>query len=160
MDVSGPGPVPNPLARLEARVRWLTALSSFLTLGFVALLIWQFAPRPKVVEAHSFVLRDESWRRRGELGLREDGSPLLRLNDASGKARLMIYARDDGQAGMRLLDGETVSRARFGLEPDGKPILLLAGADGRSRVLIAPLGEGYSGMELHSPDRKLVWKAP
>ena len=151
----------DPLARLEARVRWLTALASFLTLGLLALAAWQFAPRPKVIEANAFVLRDHQWQRRGELGLREDGSPMLRLNNAAGRERVMIFARDNGQAVVRLSDSKDVYRARLALDDQGgQPFLLMAGPDGHSMVAIGPTGGAYSGLALFDDQGKTLWSAP
>jgi hypothetical protein len=160
MNAAGPNPLSDPFARLEARVRWLTALCSFLTLGLVALVLWQFAPRPKVVEANTFVLRDHQWRRRGELGLREDGSPILRLNSPAGRARLVLFARDDGQTVIRMFDAQNVGRALLALDQKGQPYVLLAGTDGRSRVALGPAGGAYAGLTLYGDDRKEIWSAP
>jgi hypothetical protein len=160
MNAPGPTAPSEPLARLEARVRWLTALCSFLTLGLVALAAWQFAPRPKVVEANAFVLRDAQWHRRGELALREDGSPMLRLNNAAGRERLMMFARERGEVVIRLSDSEDVYRARLALEEGGQPRLLLAGPDGQTRASLAPVGGAYSGLALYGEDHKAIWTAP
>ena len=151
----------DPLARLEARVRWLTTLCSFLTLGLVALAAWQFAPRAKVVEANAFVLRDHDWNRRGELGLREDGSPMLRLNNAAGRERIMLFARENGQAVLRFSDKSEEYRARFALEEDsGNPYLMMAGPDGHSRVTLGPVGTGHSGVNVFDDQGKTLWAAP
>lgn len=143
MNAPGPTALPDPVARLEARVRWLTALCSFLTLGLLALAAWQFAPRPRVVEANAFVLRDAQWRRRAELGLREDGSPMLRLNSAAGRERLMLFARESGEAVIRLTDTRDVFRARLALDAQGEPLLQLLGPDGRTRAALDPSGLHY-----------------
>src|SRR5262245_48782254 len=102
--MNAPGPIhpSDPLARLEARVRWLTAMCAFLTLGLLAVMAWQFAPRPKRLEANAFVLRDAQWRRVGEFGLREDGSPMFRLNNVDGRERVMISVRESGKTVLRL----------------------------------------------------------
>jgi hypothetical protein len=136
MNVSGPAPT-DPLARLEARVRWLTALCSFLTLAMLALVVWQFMPRPKVVEANAFVLRDRQWRRRGEFIVREDGSPLLRLNNAQGRERIMLSARGEGRTELRFSDAHEAFRMRLELNPEGTPRLLMSAADG-TEVWAAP----------------------
>lgn len=160
MNASGPTAPSEPIARLEARVRWLTALCSFLTLGLLALAAWQFAPRPRVVEANAFVLRDSQWRRRGELATRQDGSPMLRLNSVAGRERLMLFARESGEVVIRLSDSKDVYRARLALEQDGQPRLLLAGPDGRTRASVAPVGGAYSGLALYGEDHKEIWSAP
>jgi hypothetical protein len=151
----------DSLARLEARVRWLTALCTFLTLALVALAAWQFAPRPKVVEANAFILRDREWRPRGELGFRDDGAPMLRLNNAAGRERVMLFARENGQAMLRLTDAKDVYRARLALDDQGgQPFLLMAGPDGRSRVAIGPAGGAYAGFTLFDDQGKARWSAP
>jgi hypothetical protein len=136
MNVSGPAPA-DPLSRLEARVRWLTAMCAFLTLALLALTVWQFIPRPKVIEANAFVLRDQQWVRRGEMVVRRDGSPLLRLNNAQGRERIMLSARDDGRAELRLSDGRGVFRVRLELDAQSAPRLLMSAEDG-SAVWTAP----------------------
>jgi hypothetical protein len=159
MNASESAPSVEPLALLEARVRWLTALCAFLTLGLLALVAWQFTPRPKVIEANAFVLRDHQWKRRGELGLREDGSPMLRLNGVTGQERLMISARDDGRGTIRLTDPAGVFRLRLALDPQGRPFIALAGPDGRPRVAIAA-GEGSTTAALFDDAGKKIWSAP
>jgi hypothetical protein len=159
MNASGAGPS-DALARLEARVRWLTALCSFLTLGLLAVAGWQFAPRPKVFEGHAFILRDGEWRRRGEIGLREDGSPMIRLNNVAGRERVMISAREGGPTEIRLTDDHDVFRARLELDSKGSPVLLMSGADGATRVALGPVGAPYGGVKLMGSDEKPVWSAP
>jgi hypothetical protein len=159
MNAPEPAPAPEPLAHLEARVRWLTALCAFLTLGLLALVAWQFTPRPKVIEANAFVLRDHQWRRRGELGLREDGSPMLRLNGVTGQERMMISARDDGRGTIRLTDAAGVFRLRLAVDQQGRPFIALAGPDGRPRVAIAA-GEGNSTAALFDDAGRKLWSAP
>jgi hypothetical protein len=149
----------EPLARLEARMRWLTALCAFLTVGLLTLVAWQFTPRPKVIEANAFVLRDHQWKRRGELGLREDGSPMLRLNGVTGQERLMISARDDGRGTIRLTDPSGVFRLRLALDAQGQPFIALAGPDGRPRVAIAA-GTGNSTAALFDDAGRKLWSVP
>ncbi|HET9325975.1 MAG TPA: hypothetical protein VFQ05_04315 [Candidatus Eisenbacteria bacterium] len=136
MNVTQPA-ADEPLARLEARVRWLTALCAFLTLGLLSVAAWQFAPRPKVVEAHAFVLRDQQWRRRGEFSVREDGSPILRLNSAKGRERVVLSVREGGRTMVRLTDSQDVFRARLELDAQGAPLLSMSDARGKA-VWAAP----------------------
>ncbi len=159
MNASGTSAI-DSLARLEARVRWLTALCFLLTIGLLALVAWQFVPRARVVEANAFVLRDAQWRRRGALALREDGSPMLRLDNAAGRERVMISAREDGRTVIRLTDGHDVFRARFELDRSGHPVMLMSDADGKTRLTLAPLGAPYAGAQLLGSDGKPVWSAP
>lgn len=152
-------PSPDAIARLEARVRWLTALGAFLSVGFVALLAWQFAPRPRELEANKFVLRDALWRRRAELGFRGDGSPSLRLYDEEGRTRVSLYLPDDGAGALRLSDRAGRDRARFGLRPNGSPAMVLADAGGDYGV--AAVSDSGGGPEIAlRQNGKLVWRAP
>ena len=150
----------DPLARLEARVRWLTALCAFLTLGLLSLAVWQFVPRPKVIEAHAFVLRDQQWRRRAELSVRADGSPILRLNSATGRERITLSAREGGRTMLRLSDDHDIFRARLELGAQGSPLLLMSDADGAARVIMAPPGAPDGGMRLIGDQKRLLWTAP
>ena len=123
----------DPIARLESRVRWLTALCAFLSVGFAALLAWQFYPRESVLEANRFVLRDDLWRIRADLGFRGDGAPTLRLFNESGQTRVALALPDDHSGSLRITDREGADRVRIGVKSDGTPLVYLLGEDGRMR---------------------------
>jgi len=156
---STPPVPPDPIARLEARVRWLTALSTFLSIAFLVLLAWEFVPRPQVLEAHEFVLRDAQWQRRAEFGFRDDGSPGIKLFNEQGRTRVALYLPADGAATLKLADPSGVDRARLALRPDGSPALMLGRADGTTSV-IASADEGGRPRIQMNLDGKPVWLAP
>jgi hypothetical protein len=161
MNTSSPAApaAPDAIARLEARVRWLTALGAFLSVGFVALIAWQFAPRPLEIEANRFVLRDGQWRRRAELGFRSDGAPSLGFYDGEGHTRVSLSLPDDGAGAVRLSDRSGRDRARFGLRADGSPLMVLADDDGAASVTAAADSAGRPEIALRQ-NGKMVWRTP
>jgi len=146
------------LARMEARVRWLSALATFLSLGFVGLLVWEFFPRSPVIEARRFVLRDDEWRRRAELGFRDDGSPGIKLFNPDGRTRAAFYLPNDGAGTLRLSDAQGTERMRLGLRADGTPSLALMRDDGRPGVLVSADEAGAPVVRLET-DGRVVWQA-
>lgn len=127
-------PTPDArLATLEHRVARQSALIGALAVGLGIAIAWQIAPR-SAVDASRFMLRDSSGASRGALMLREDGSPVLRLNDAHSRARLYAVVTPDGRPRLRLFDSTGVQRMVMELESDGRPHLRLANTHGSSRV--------------------------
>ncbi|MBI5170270.1 MAG: hypothetical protein HZA61_12350 [Candidatus Eisenbacteria bacterium] len=121
------------LGSLERRIARLTAACAVLAAGLAIAVAWHFVPRP-ALDASRFMLRDSVGTWRGALMLREDGSPVLRLNDERSRARLYGVVTPDGRPRLRLLDSTGVTRTVLELEPSGEPSVRLTGADGRSRV--------------------------
>ena len=146
------------LARLEARVRWLGALTTFLSLGFVGLLVWEFFPRTPVLEGRRFVLRDDEWRRRAELGFRDDGSPALRLLAPNGRTRASFNLSSDGGVGLRFFDGQGGDLVRLVMRADGTPALTLLGTDGKPAVTMNASEDGAPVLRLEK-DGGVVWQA-
>jgi len=146
------------LTRLEARVRWLGALTTFLSLGFVGLLVWEFFPRAPVLEGRRFVLRDEDWRRRAELGFRDDGSPALRLLNPDGRTRASFNLSSDGGGALRLEDSQGTDRVRLGMRADGTPALTLMGENGKPAVTASADEGGVPVLRLEN-DGRVVWRA-
>ena len=147
----------DALARLEARVRWLGALTTFLSLGFVGLLVWEFFPRTPVLEGRRFVLRDDEWRRRAELGFRDDGSPALRLLGPDGRTRASFNLSSDGGGALRLDDTQGTDRVRLSLRADGSPALMLMDEKGRP-VVTASAGEGEAPVLRLESEGRVVWQ--
>lgn len=136
------------LALLERRVARQSALIGALAIGLGIAIAWQIAPRP-ALDASRFMLRDSSGVWRGALMLREDGSPVLRLNDANSRARLYGVVTPDGRPRLRLFDSTGVQRLVMELELDGRPHLRLANGEGSSRVhaWVDSAGTGWSEVE-------------
>jgi hypothetical protein len=148
------------LERLELRVRWLTTVSLMLTLAFAALLAWQLYPRSRPFEAPGFVLLDSHGRRRAELGLRDDGAPILRLNNQDQRARAALFLRNDGSAILRLADGGGVYRAALTVGADGAPELTLGDPGGRAIVRVGLAPDGSGAIALRDSAHHTIWSAP
>lgn len=121
------------ITSLERRVARLAALVAVLAIGLAIAVAWHFVPRP-ALDASRFMLRDSVGTWRGALMLREDGSPVIRLNDERSRARLYGVVTPDGRPRLRLLDSTGVSRTVLELASDGTPSVRLSGADGHSLV--------------------------
>lgn len=50
---------------------------------------------PKVIRAEKFEVVDKNGKVRGELGLRSDGTPILRLYDEDGNPRVGLSPKND-----------------------------------------------------------------
>jgi hypothetical protein len=146
------------MTRLEARVRWLTAQTTFLTLAIAGLLMWEFFPRNAQVEASRFVLRDARWVRRAELGFLDDGSPALKFVHPNGRTRLALQLSPDGAGVLRMNDAQ-VERLRLGLTAAGTPMLALRNSDGLPGVAAAVDASGQPTIRLEEAGRA-VWLAP
>jgi len=132
---------------LERRSMRLSAIAAVLAVGFLLSILTQMLPRP-AVDAQRFMLRDSTGAWRGALMMREDGSPVLRLNDARGKARLYGVVLPDGNARLRFTDSTGVHRAILELQQQSLPQLRLFGADGRLRAQVSVDAEGNPMAEL------------
>ena len=121
---------------LERRLMRLSAIAAVLAVGFVLSLGSQLLPRP-ALDAQRFILRDSVGGWRGALMMREDGSPVVRVNDARGKARLYGVVLPDGNPRLRLTDSSGVHRAILELEQHSLPQLSLYARDGGLRVRVS-----------------------
>jgi hypothetical protein len=151
------------MERVERRSRWLTALAVVVALLCVAILAWQFAPLDSQVEARGFVLRDAKWHVRGELKVRNDGTPVLRLNNRGGQPAAVLTVRDDGAVALRLYDTAEQERAGVRLDEHGTPLFSLTGANGRPRVVLTAEETTEAGEQrIVMRDRlgRMVWSAP
>jgi hypothetical protein len=124
----------EPSARsLERRVERLTAAVAVLATGFALAVVWVLVPRQELTASH-FTLRDANGSRRGALEIRDDGSPIIRLNDVSGRAMLYGAVLPDGSPRFRLADSAGLSRVVLEIHPGGVPHAQLLDANGRTGV--------------------------
>ena len=130
-----PLPESSRLAALESRVLRLSAIAAMLGVGLALLWAWNVAPRP-ALDAERFMLRDSVGTWRGALMLREDGSPVVRLNDRNGRARVYGVVTPDGLPRFRLIDTTGVSRIVLELTAHGGPSIRLADRTGSTRVQV------------------------
>lgn len=162
--MNDPGPAPSGesqrLERLERSVRRLMSVAVMLALAFVVLLVWQFYPRRHAIASPGFVVVDRQGRARAELFLRDDGSPMLRLNDPGERARMSMYLRDDGSGVLRIADASGVNRAELLVNKDGLPEFSLGAADGRAIVTIGTGEDGAPRIRLADAQQRQLWSAP
>ncbi len=151
--------LPARLATLERETGRLRALTLFLGLGLLALLAWQLMPRGATLDARRIVLRDGSGRARAELGFREDGASMLRINNSAERARIMMFVRDDGAATFRMSDAQGQHRMALAIGTDGAPSLSMTGRDGRSRLL-ARLEGDLPELTMLDEQQQARWRAP
>ena len=132
--MSEPTPQDPRLAVLERRVRRLHAVLVTMFALVLATIAYQFAPRPAVVEAREFVLRDARGKSRAALTLLEGKHPALRLNNRDERARAILIVRDDESTVFRLSDREGQHRVQIWTRADGVPAIGLANADGHPLI--------------------------
>jgi hypothetical protein len=159
MTSTGTAPELDRVAALERRVRWMSSLIMFLTLGFILLIGWTFVPRRHRVDAPAFRVRDSEGRVRAELGMWED-RPMMRLNSPEGKARAIMFVRDDGRAAFQLNDRDNAHRLQLTLDEDGHPGVVLANSEGRSMVAILAEPDGRATLALRDEKLEPLWSAP
>lgn len=133
--------------QLERRLMRLSAIAAVLAVGFALSLGSQLLPRP-AVEAQRFMLRDSAGGWRGALMMREDGCPVVRLNDTRGKARLYGVVMPDGNPRLRFTDSSGVHRAILELEQHSLPQLSLYARDGGLRARVSVDSAGRPEAEL------------
>lgn len=151
------------MERLERTHRWVIAVAVIAVLLCVAILAWQFAPLDSLVEARGFVLRDSKWAVKAELKVRKDDTPMLRLNDRTGRPAAVLTVRDDGAVALRLYDTVEQERAEIRLDEHGTPVISLTGANGKPRVVITAEETGEAGeprIVLRDRVGRKVWTAP
>lgn len=151
------------MERLERKSRWQLALTVVVALLCAMVLVWQFLPLDSLIEARGFILRDSQLRTWGELRLRDDGNPVLRLNHRNGQSAAVLTVRDNGTVALRLYDTVAQQRAEVRLDEQGVPTFTLTGANGKSRVLIAAEEAGDAGEQrivLRDRFGRAVWSAP
>ena len=158
MTSSDPAALAAAVHVLERRVRWLTAFCVFLALGWV-LLVGQRWLRQPVVAAERFVVRDANGRVRGEFGTNGDAEPVLRLNNAAGKERVLMGLRPDGTIEMRLTDHRHEHRASMFLGQDGWPTLALMSPAGRALARLQA-DPGGGSIALYDSAGSRRWSAP
>ena len=151
---------PNDVARiaqLERAQARLTAICVFLLLGLGLAIAWHIIPR-RSVDAGRFVLRDDTGRKRAELGFWDD-RPILRLNGENEKARAFMFVRKDGSTVLRMTDTTGTSRLALSLSAGGEPEVMLAAADGHSRLVLSAPG-GSARASLRDERGTVLWSAP
>jgi hypothetical protein len=142
-----PAPSPATAASLERRVERLTAAVAVLAVGLALSVLWHFVPRPQL-DASRFILRGGKGAWRGSLEMDTSGNPVLRLNDANGRAMLYGVVIADGTTRLRLADTTGLSRVVFEVGTDRTPHAWLLDSGGRTGVHARLAADGQPIVEL------------
>ena len=148
------------IAQLERRVRWLMSMVTLMVLALVVSLIWQFFPHTGPVYAPGFVVIDGHGKRRAELSMRSDNTPMLRLDNPEERARAVMFLRKDGSAVLRLSDQAGVNRAELLVNDAGQPMFTLGGPDGRAIAQFGAAPDSSGSIRLSDPHQRRFWAAP
>ena len=152
-------PSHDRLAWLERRVRWLTALTTFLVIAVVALVAWHLAPQAEVAGTRRLALWDAAGRRRAELALRADGTPVLRFQNEDGHSGVVLSLDSEGAGRIHLNDTHGVARADLALDREGWPKFALSGPSGRAMVRFTTGARGPV-VSLRDSAATDLWSAP
>ena len=128
------------ITRLEARARRQAGVSTMLACALGVLLAWTLTPRARL-DAQSFMLFDAHHHWRGALMTSDEGAPMVRLNDARGRARLLGLLTPDGRLRLRLADSSGVNRLGLELDAQGRPAAWLVDTTARLRLRVRELDD-------------------
>jgi hypothetical protein len=107
----------------------------------------------KVVEAQTFLLRDEAGRVRASLGFADEGEPVLQFFDEAGNVRIEVGTRS-GEPGVTLLDKNRKARAEMSLARDNRVGLHLKDRNGTTRMKLDS-EVGGAQMKIYDENAKL-----
>lgn len=110
--------------RLAAANRRMKLVGTTLVIGLAAIVVMgQAMPsRPaKAVEAESFIIRDASGKIRGAVGIADDGSVGIGLDDSKGIQRITVDVAANDTPGFDLYDASGRVRATLAVGPNGTP---------------------------------------
>jgi hypothetical protein len=145
------------LQRANRRLRF--AISTLVLLAGAVGLMAQTAP-VQSLEAQQFVLRGRDGKVRGVIGLSDNGSVGINLNDIKGQTRIEMDVAPNGSPGLDLYDPDGKLRATFALGPKGTPGLGLYDSGGKLRTSLDVPAQNTPGLAFYHPDGKPAWGAP
>jgi hypothetical protein len=145
------------LRRANGRLQTLTG--AFLLLFGVVVLMGQTAP-VRSLEADQFLLRGSDGKVRGAMGIGDNGTVGIQLNDAKGQTRITMDLAADGSPGLDFYDQTGKLRATFALGPAGTPGLGLYDPSGKLRTSLDVPAHETPGLAFYHRDGKPAWGAP
>jgi hypothetical protein len=158
------------ITRLEQQQAELRSANHRLRLAMGALLLFAGAgvlmaqmPGPaqsESYEAEQFVLRDRAGIVRGAMGIGENGTVGINLNDAKGATRISIDLSAGGAPGIDLYDQSGKERETIALGPAGTPGVGLYDQNGQLRTALDIPAAATPGLAFYHPDGKPAWGAP
>lgn len=114
----------------------------------------------KIVEAESFVVRDESGKARAQLGVMADGAATLRLYDVDGKAFAELVGMSYGAGALQLRDRHGIVRAILFVGATEEPYFRLYDLKGKPRIDLAVEAGVRPIIAVRNEAGKALWSAP
>lgn len=114
---------------------------------------------PRIVEAEWFALRDGDGNRRAVLQITRD-TPILAFYDREGRNILQILARNDGSAGMQVLDATGTVRLMVGGDQDGTMGLSAFDTSGRKATGVGIAKNGLAGLAVYDREGRPTFLPP
>lgn len=147
------------LDRANRHLRLTTAvLMLFIGAGF---LMGQASTSPsRSMEAQQFVLRGADGTVRGVMGISDDGSVGINLNDVKGQSRITLDVAANGSPGLDFYDQSGKLRATLALASEGTPGLGLYDPSGRLRTSLDVPAHETPGLAFYHRDGRPAWGVP
>ncbi len=147
------------LLKLESQNRRLKQLGFAALIVVTSLAVMGQAPSPKTVEAHEFILRDDSGNVRAKLSMNEHANPEMVFLDEKGGARIKLEGENGSFYGgvISVFDSHGQQRGLFAARDTGGGISLLD-SKGRPRTTLSP-GDLWiaGGVRLEDDDGFAAW---
>jgi len=145
----------------RANRRWrLTAAALMLFIGPAFLMGETPAAPGRSIEAQQFVLRGADGAIRGVMGIGDDGSVGINLNDVKGRSRITLDLAADGSPGLDFYDQDGKLRTTLALGPAGTPGLGLYDPSGKLRTSLDVPAHQTPGLAFYHRDGKPAWGVP
>ena len=145
--------------RANRRLRLMTGALTLCTGALV--LMGQVSPVPgRSVEAQQFVLRGSDGKVRGAMGIADDGTVGINLNDLKGQSRITVDLAADGSPGLDLYDQNGKMRATLALGPAGTPGLGFYDPTGKLRTSLDVPAHETPGLAFYHRNGKPAWGVP
>jgi hypothetical protein len=145
----------------RANRQWRLMTVALMLFTGAVLLMGQSANLPsRSVEAQQFVLRGSDGRIRGTMGIGDDGSVGINLNDVRGQSRITLDLAANGSPGLDFYDQDGKMRATLALGPAGTPGLGLYDPSGKLRTSLDVPARETPGLAFYHRDGKPAWGVP
>jgi hypothetical protein len=148
-------------ADLERRVRWLTAVCVFLGAGLVLVYARPFFPTLPDLKVRSLTVPDSAGTPRIQLATWRDGTPVVQLNDAGGRERIMLLVMPTRESHLHMADSTGQYRVVLELDAADRSALRLGGAHGAWNLALMGRGDGRPAIVARSePGQDTLFRAP
>jgi len=149
--------------RLVAANRRMKLVGTTLVIGFAAIAAMgqAIASRPaKSVEAESFIIRDASGKIHGAIGVQDDGSVGINLDDSKGNSRITVDVAGNDTPGIDLYDASGRVRITMAIGPNGTPGLGFYDEAGKLRTSLDIPAATTPGLAFYDTNGKGTFGLP